>query len=59
MIEDNNLISISKDGGDARQRNCYAQLEALEEVNAFMEDLHKFWKQKLNNLEEYLDKHGD
>lgn len=55
ILEDCNLVSIVTDENDGRQRNCYAQLEALSEVRSYMEELHKFWNQKLNNLEDFLD----
>ncbi len=59
ILQSNNLVDISSDNKDGRQRNCYAQLEALEEVNAYMKNLHKFWNQKLDNLGAFLDEQAD
>lgn len=56
VLSDSNLVKIETDQIDGRQRNCYAQLEALAEVNDYLDQLEKFWKSKLNNLGEYLKK---
>jgi DNA-binding transcriptional ArsR family regulator len=48
--------AVSKHLKDGRQRNCYAQLGALKEIEDFIKQLEKFWNSKLNNLGDYLDK---
>lgn len=45
------LISIKQDG---RERYCEAQLAKLNEVSAWIEQYRKFWNQKLDALEQYL-----
>ncbi|MCL4107380.1 UNVERIFIED_CONTAM: hypothetical protein GTU68_067291 [Idotea baltica] len=57
ILTDNNLIEVKADEIDGRQRNCYAQLEALQEVNQYLTQLEIFWNKKLNGLEKFLDKH--
>lgn len=56
VLSDSQLIRIETDKEDARQRNCYAQLEALKEVDEFMGKLEAFWKGKLKGLGDYLKK---
>jgi hypothetical protein len=56
ILEDNGLLIIQNSDTDARQRNCFAQLDALKEVEEFMKQLEKFWTHKLNSLGNYLDK---
>lgn len=56
VLEDNGLLYIQNSDKDGRQRNCYAQLEALKEIEDFISQLEKFWNTKLNNLGAYLDK---
>lgn len=55
ILEDCDLISIHSDDADGRQRTCYAQLEALAEVNEYLVELHKFWDKRLENLGKFLD----
>ena len=54
VLSESNLIRIEQDEVDSRQRNCYAQLEALSEVNQFLDELGKFWESKLDGLGKYL-----
>jgi DNA-binding transcriptional ArsR family regulator len=56
ILEDNGLLIIQNSDKDGRQRNCYAQLGALKEIEDFIKQLEKFWNSKLNNLGDYLDK---
>ncbi|MEO1049010.1 MAG: metalloregulator ArsR/SmtB family transcription factor [Bacteroidota bacterium] len=56
VLRDCNLISVESDKVDGRQINCYAQLEALAEVEAYISKLESFWKSKLKGLGSYLDK---
>jgi DNA-binding transcriptional ArsR family regulator len=46
------LISIKQHG---RHRYCEAKLSKLNEVSDWVEQYRKFWEQKLNALETYLD----
>ena len=46
------LISIRQDG---RHRYCEAKLEKLNEVSDWVEQYRKFWTQKLDALETYLE----
>ncbi|MCL4115667.1 UNVERIFIED_CONTAM: hypothetical protein GTU68_004798 [Idotea baltica] len=55
ILSASNLVKIEKDEIDSRQRNCYAQLEALTEVSAFLSQLEKFWESKLGGLDDFLN----
>lgn len=55
ILEDSELIAIEADPQDGRQRNCYAQLEALAEINNYLSELNQFWDKRLNKLAQYLD----
>ena len=46
------LITIKQDG---RKRYCEANLEKLNEVSDWVEQYRKFWTQKLDALETYLN----
>lgn len=54
VLTQNNLVRIEQDPNDSRQRNCFAQLEALSEVTQFLDKLEKFWESKLDGLGNYL-----
>lgn len=56
ILSDNGLLIIQNSDIDGRQRNCYAQLGALKEIEDFIKQLEIFWNSKLNNLGDYLDK---
>ena len=47
------LIAIKQDG---RHRYCEAKLDKLNEVSHWVEQYKKFWTQKLDALEVYLEK---
>ena len=47
------LVTIYQDG---RERYCTIQLKKLQEVNVWVEQYKKFWENKLDALEIYLDK---
>jgi DNA-binding transcriptional ArsR family regulator len=47
------LITMKQQG---RERYCEARLEKLNEVSDWVEKYKKFWEQKLDLLEAYLDK---
>jgi DNA-binding transcriptional ArsR family regulator len=46
------LIVINQKG---RERHCEAKLNKLNEVSEWVEQYRKFWEQKLDALEIYLD----
>ena len=46
------LITIKQEG---RERHCEAKLKKLNEVSDWVEQYRKFWTQKLDALEIYLD----
>ena len=46
------LIVIRKQG---RERYCEARLKKLDEVSTWIEQYRKFWEEKLDSLELYLD----
>lgn len=54
VLTQNNLVRVEQDPNDSRQRNCFAQLEALSEVNQFLDKLERFWESKLDGLGNYL-----
>lgn len=56
VLTDNKLVKIESDTDDARQRNCYVQLEALAEVEQYISQLETFWKAKLDGLGKHLEK---
>lgn len=46
------LITINKKG---RERHCEANFKKLNEVSDWVEQYRKFWAQKLDALEDYLE----
>ena len=54
ILEDAHLLNIHTDKTDGRQRNCYIQLEALKEVNDYIDVLERYWKSRLKGLGNYL-----
>lgn len=54
ILQSSHLVGIEADAKDGRQRNCYVQLEALKEVQDYLQELEQFWQGKLNHLGEYL-----
>ena len=46
------LITINQRG---RERHCQANLKKLNEVSEWVEQYRKFWNQKLDALENYLE----
>jgi DNA-binding transcriptional ArsR family regulator len=47
------LVEIKQEG---RERYCTARLEKLGEVNDWIGQYKQFWEQRLDALEQYLDK---
>jgi len=54
ILKESNLVRIETDSVDTRQRNCYVQLEALQEVSEYLKRLEEFWNIKLDGLEQFL-----
>jgi DNA-binding transcriptional ArsR family regulator len=55
ILEDCKLVGIEKEHSDGRQRLCFAQLEAMQEVQAYIQQLEKFWANRLGRLGAYLE----
>ena len=47
------LVSIKQEG---RERFCHVQLSKLKEVNNWTERYSSFWDQKLNALQQHIEK---
>lgn len=54
ILTESNLVRVETDSVDTRQRNCYAELEALQEVSEYLKRLEEFWNKKLDGLELFL-----
>lgn len=52
ILSECGLISIKQEG---RHRYCEARLNKLNEVSGWVEQYRKFWTQKLDALESYLN----
>lgn len=52
ILNECGLIVVKKQG---RERHCEAHLERLGEVSVWIEQYKKFWENKLDALEHYLD----
>lgn len=50
------LITVKQQG---RERYCRANLSKLKEVTDWAEQYRKFWNQKLDDLETFLDSHPE
>jgi DNA-binding transcriptional ArsR family regulator len=53
VLEECGLIEIKQQG---RERYCEAKLDRLNEVSQWVEQYRQFWENKLDALEQYLDK---
>ena len=53
ILNECGLISIKQQG---RERYCEAKLDGLSEVSVWIEQYRKYWENKLDSLELYLDK---
>ena len=59
ILQASELVAIEMDKTDGRQRNCFVQLQALKEVEEYLNKLEKFWQHKLSNLGSYLVKNKE
>ena len=50
ILEDNGLLIIQNSDADGRQRNCYAQLGALKEIEDYIRQLERFWNSNSSSL---------
>ena len=55
ILRESNLVSIEPGQDDGRQLQCSARLEALKEVEDYMQELESFWRSRLSGLGKYLD----
>lgn len=53
VLSECGLIEIKQQG---RERYCEAKFDKLNEVSQWIEQYRKFWENKLDALEEYLEK---
>ena len=53
ILNECGLITIKQQG---RERYCEAKLDGLNEVSIWIEQYRKFWENKLDALEVYLEK---
>lgn len=58
LLEHNDLIKILPGEVDTRQRICHLQLEAVREVEDYLQQLEKFWQKRLDGLGNFLDQQG-
>lgn len=56
VLTEAKLVSVEQGTTDGRQTICYAQMEALKELEDYIKELEAFWKIKLNGLGDYLQK---
>lgn len=56
ILEECGLVRVLPQG---RERLCQAQLAPLQEVSAWAEQYRKFWGDKLDALERFLDENPD
>ena len=56
VLKESKLITMHAGKKDGRQIDCYFQLEALQEVEGYINQLEEFWKAKLQGLGDYLEK---
>lgn len=59
LLEQSALLQIQAGKEDTRQRICYIQLEALKEVEDYMNQLERFWKKRMDRLGDFLDQQTD
>lgn len=52
ILSECGLVKIKQDG---RERFCEAKLSKLGEVSDWLEQYRKFWEEKLDSLEAYLE----
>ena len=52
ILNECGLVNIKQEG---RERYCEVQLEKLNEVSSWVEQYRKFWEEKLDALDDYLN----
>ncbi len=53
ILSESGLVVVKQQG---RERYCEAKMEKLSEVSRWIDQYKKFWEEKLDALENYLDK---
>lgn len=53
ILEENNLVSVTDQG---RERLCELQQQGFQELHDWIKFYDAFWNEKLENLENYLNK---
>lgn len=56
ILSESSLLTISQEG---RERTCHLSLNGLQEVYNWVSQYQTFWMDKLDHLEQYLNKTGD
>ncbi len=56
ILNESKLIDITSQG---RERNCTLTLEGLHEVNSWIKQYERFWIDKLDRLDTYLNQKED
>ena len=54
VLADHQLITLRSDGEDRRQRRCYFEPAAREEMTNYLAQVEKFWSSKLDRLDDFL-----
>ncbi len=52
ILEECGMVHVTQKG---RERFCEVRLESLQEVQSWVAKYKKFWNEKLDNLEDFLD----
>lgn len=55
VLEENNLVRVTDQG---RERLCELQQQGFQELYDWIKFYDAFWNEKLNNLENYLNKNA-
>jgi len=53
ILEECGLIEVEKQG---RERYCIGRLNKLHEVSQWLDQYRRFWKEKVSDLDDYLNK---
>jgi DNA-binding transcriptional ArsR family regulator len=53
ILEENNLVRVTDQG---RERLCELQKQGFQELHDWIKFYDNFWNEKLNNLDNYIDK---
>lgn len=56
VLEKSGIIKVNKRG---REQICMIDLKPLKDVDQWIANYRQFWTEKLDNLEDFLDKNSD